>query len=499
MKHLFRLDSRDWIGIGLLLAGFLLRLRQVLMGRSLWLDEAMLSINIVTRSFLGLTEWLEYDQQAPIGFLWLQKISVLVFGNNEYALRLVPFIAGCAALWLMYLIGRRLPAFAGLTALALFAFSYPLVYYTSEAKQYIVDAAIALGLLALFLHFDQRGLRLRDSLIFGLLGAIAIWFSHPAIFTLAGIGLTLLVKAIQKKSLSALGGPLLTGALWLASFALFYALFLNRSVTADVLLDFWGDAFLPLSWRAGSWLAASFGNFFRDVAGLQIHVSVGLFLLAAGLIFLFRTNLPLAAALTAPILLVLLASAARAYPFAGRMILFLTPAVFLAFGGFVELPGRAIRNPPASAWTRGLAAVFLVFLAAQTSLPNFISPVYREHIRPTMEYLRDSYKEGDKIFVYFWTEPAFRYYAPKFGFSPDDYLASSRHSEAPEGNIAEIAPLLGHKRVWFIFSHVYEKGGFNERDYILEYLDSVGDLTRQFRAPGTSVYLYLYDLRRQGP
>ncbi|MEW6241634.1 MAG: glycosyltransferase family 39 protein, partial [Chloroflexota bacterium] len=448
------------------------------------------------RSFLSLTEWLEYDQQAAIGFLWLQKVSVLIIGNNEYALRLVPFIAGCIALWLMYLIGRRLPASIGLTALALFAFSYPLVYYTSEAKQYIVDVAIALGLLALFLHFDQRGLRLRDNLVFGLVGAGAIWFSHPAIFTLAGIGLVLLIKALRKKSWSALGGPLLTGALWLASFALFYVMFLGRSVTADVLLDFWGDAFLPLSARAGSWLTVSFDNFFHDVAGLNSPLFINLLLILLGLIFLFRTNLPLAIALTAPTLLVLLASAARAYPFAGRMILFLTPAVFVAFGGCVELLGRPIRNPLASAVTRGLAAVFLVLLAAQTSVPNSASPVYREHIRPTMEYLRDSYKDGDQIFVYFWTEPAFRYYAPKFGFSADDYLASSRHSEEPEGNIAEIAPLLGHKRVWFIFSHVYEKGGFNERDYILEYLDSVGDLTREFRVPGTSVYLYLYDLRQ---
>jgi hypothetical protein len=466
------------------------------MGRSLWLDEAMLSINIVNRSFLGLTEWLEYDQQAPIGFLWLQKISVLVFGNNEYALRLVPFLAGCAALWLMYLLSRRLPAFAGFTALALFAFSYPLIYYTSEAKQYIVDAAIALGLLSLFLQLEARGLTLRDHAALGLIGAGAVWFSHPAVFTLAGIGLALSVKAFQKKPWPALGGPLLTGALWLASFALFYFLFLNRSVTAGVLLDFWGDAFLPLSSRAGSWLAISFSNFFRDVAGLKTSLFLASLLVLCGLAFIFRTNLSLGIALTAPALLVLLASAARVYPFAGRMILFLTPVVFVAFGGFVELLGRAIRNPPASARTRGLAAVFLVFLAAQTSAPNFVSPVYREHIKPTMEYLRDSYKEGDQIFVYYWTEPAFRYYAPKFGFGADDYLASARHSENPEGNIAEIAPLLGHKRVWFIFSHVYEQGEFNERDYILEYLDSVGKLTREFRAPGTSVYLYLYDLRR---
>ena len=54
--------------------------------------------------------------------------------------------------------------------------------------------------------------------------------------------------------------------------------------------------------------------------------------------------------------------------------------------------------------------------------------------------------------------------------------------------------LRGHDRVWFLFSHVYENGDFNERDFILNYLDSIGDLQREYRVPGTSVYLYLYDL-----
>ena len=41
---------------------------------------------------------------------------------------------------------------------------------------------------------------------------------------------------------------------------------------------------------------------------------------------------------------------------------------------------------------------------------------------------------------------------------------------------------------------VEEKGNFNEKDFLLSYLDQVGSKKREFRQPGTSVYLYLYDL-----
>jgi hypothetical protein len=54
----------------------------------------------------------------------------------------------------------------------------------------------------------------------------------------------------------------------------------------------------------------------------------------------------------------------------------------------------------------------------------------------------------------------------------------------------------GKSRVWILISHVYEKGNFNEKDFILSGLNQMGEKRREFRVPGTSVYLYLYDLRK---
>src|SRR5512139_456910 len=91
----------------LFLAGILLRLRQYLTGRSLWMDEAMLALNIVNRSFGELLKPLDYDQGAPLGFLMVEKLFNLLLGRSEYALRLFPLLVGILSIWLFYLLLKR--------------------------------------------------------------------------------------------------------------------------------------------------------------------------------------------------------------------------------------------------------------------------------------------------------------------------------------------------------------------------------------------------------
>ncbi len=171
MNDEVRAESRVWgWAIGLVaVIGFGLRVRALLANRSLWLDEAMLALNICGRSFAGLLAPLDYDQGAPIGFLMLERLAVDVFGPTELALRLVPFIASIAALALAY---RFCRANIGITAaaigLALVALSPALISYSGEAKQYGVDVSV--GLLVLTLAADARriGLSGRRALILAL-------------------------------------------------------------------------------------------------------------------------------------------------------------------------------------------------------------------------------------------------------------------------------------------------------------------------------------------
>jgi hypothetical protein len=140
---------------------------------------------------------------------------------------------------------------------------------------------------------------------------------------------------------------------------------------------------------------------------------------------------------------------------------------------------------------------YLMFSPLVESLHNFISPKYYEHIRPTMQVLADSWKDGDALFVTVWAEPAFRFYAPFYGLEGIEFV-SSKNDDYPDGEKlkSRLDPLIGRKRVWVLFSHVYEQGGFNERDYLVAYLDTIGKQRREILKPGTSVYLFFYDLGR---
>jgi len=96
----------DYFVKTVLFCGFILRTMQYSFNRSLWLDESILALNIVNRTFYGLTKPLEYNQGAPLLFLFAQKLVISVFGNSDYALRAFPYFASIISLVLVYYVAN---------------------------------------------------------------------------------------------------------------------------------------------------------------------------------------------------------------------------------------------------------------------------------------------------------------------------------------------------------------------------------------------------------
>ena len=494
--------SLSWEAAGiaaLLLAGAVLRVRQYLTGRSLWVDEAMLALNIVEREFAGMFQPLDYDQGAPIGFLLVEKVFHLVLGRGELALRLFPLLVGLLSLGLFYLLLRRVTSTAGLlTALALFAFNPRLIYYSSEVKQYILDAAVAILLLWLAAPVLDASPRRKGLAVLAVAGLIALWFSHPALFVLAGIGLALVLLALQRRDLSSLWLTLAMGVLWLLELGLLYVLILGDLSRNDYMREYWQGAFLPMPlWSDPAW----FGRALDQNIGVQFGIPYAVFfvfvLMLIGWVMLFLQHRGFALAVACTALVTLLASAWQLYPVFERMILFLVPVGLVLLGKAVEALYRSLQKYRFAGVIPALVlAGFLLYGPVVTSVQSFIEPKYFEHIRPTMEHLRDSWKEGDVLYISSGALPAFRYYAPVYGLGSIPYVFGSREDyRDPQNMVSQLATLEGQPRVWTLFSHVYERGDFNEREFLLKALDQMGRQRREFRVPGTSVFLYLYDLR----
>jgi hypothetical protein len=112
---------------GLVLLGVALRAWAYFSGSWFWLDEILISRNIVGLP-LGelLTQPLKLDQVAPRGFLLVERLAVLALGENELALRLFPFLCGIIGLILFRRLAERtLDGWAVPLALALCAIGVP--------------------------------------------------------------------------------------------------------------------------------------------------------------------------------------------------------------------------------------------------------------------------------------------------------------------------------------------------------------------------------------
>ena len=536
--------------LALILFGVGLRLRQYFAFRSLWLDEAMLALNIVGRSFVGLLQPLDDNQGAPVGFLLAEKLVVTLLGNNELTLRLIPLLAGCASLLLYALVLRQgLGKIGAFTALTLFAAGAPLVYYASEVKQYSSDVFIALLLLWLAAenlrtdktknlnHEALRALTTKDTtplknagqastkeniksfsacprslgvvvlcelrgkkVFLALAGVLSVWFSHPALFVLAGVGATLLLHHAVQKEYQRLKETLVMIAIWAASFGALYFVNLRGLAANPFLFDYWSEYFMPLPpWADLAWFPTTLKNVLQNPVGLDVFWLIPASLMLVGLITLMQRNRWFGAFLILTLTATLTVSGLGKYPFAGRMILFTAP-IFLALvgAGVDALAGWFHRPRWLGIFIAVIMGAFLIYQPLLTAAQNFVSPKYAEHIHPSMVYLQANHKPGDALYVYYWTVPAFRYYAPFYGFSENDFIAGNNYEKNPSGLLAEIDRYKGQKRFWILFSHIYEKGDYNEKDALLAHLNQIGTQKREFHRPGASVYLYLYDLTKGG-
>ena len=483
-----------WVVIGF---GIVVRVAQYVWNRSLWADEAVLALNIVNRSFWELLQPLDYDQGAPLGFLMVEKLAVQVFGNNEYALRLFPLICGVVSLFLFYGLAKRFIQGWGITiALALFASLHYLVYYSSEVKQYSSDVAIALFCSLLSLRLLSPKLGIYDVLILSLGGAIAIWFSHPAIFVLAGVGgCCFLLKLVKKEEIK-LTNYLAIYSSWIISFIAFYFISIKNLSSDEDLLTSWQKAFpsFPLDII---WYLDAFGKFFYRPLGFNGPFDgLAIIIFVVGCIAYYHRNKRSLLIIVSPILVTFLASAIQKYPFRSRLVLFLTPFVILLIAEGVDYLRRKTKYKFAPIFS---IVILLLLLAPPVISASqiMVKPYLRGEIKPVISYIKTNQKPGDILYIYQRGKYQFIYYAEKFGYQKGDYIIGVDDLDKYDGKKLSEAEwqrykndldnLRGNKRVWLLFSHATVP---SENKKIISYLDSIGKQIDFFQQPGAFVYLY---------
>ncbi|MGB3637411.1 MAG: hypothetical protein WBA39_07530, partial [Rivularia sp. (in: cyanobacteria)] len=473
------------------------RLVQYLYNRSLWADEAVLALNIVNRSYLELLQPLDYDQGAPFGFLIVEKLAVQLFGNNEYALRLFPLLSGIISLLLFHQLAKVfLRGYAVPIALAFFASLYYLVYYATELKQYSSDVAVTLFSCLLVTEIFRKRLSISRVILFSVLGALTIWFSHPAIFVLAGFGASYLLINVLKKKKFNLFKVLLIYSTWLISFALFYFVSVQSLNKNQDLMTSWQDAF-PSSAFDIIWLFDAFGKFFYlplDFRGIMDGVAIFAFVI--GCISLFYRRKEKLLIILSPLIVTFFAAYLQKYPFRGRLVLFLIPFFVLLIAEGVHSLIIKTRSKP----TVIVGIILLVSLLFQpiTKAGNLlINPNWNEEIKLVLNYVKSNEQPSDILYVFQRGHYQFLYYADKYGYQEGDYIIGVDDLDKYDGrNLSDeerkryendLNKLRGNKRVWVIFSHSHVG---SENAMMKSYLNKIGKQLDYFESPGAFVYLY---------
>ena len=474
------------VGWTLVALGVASRVVRFLDGRSLWLDEATLSLEILGRSFAELAEPLGRNQAAPLVFLWLQKLATQCFGDGERALRAVPFAAGLLAVpWFWRLARRWFDRPAALLALVSFSISESLVFYCAEAKQYSLDVLVAVVVLDVGAWAWQRGLSGIALGVLPVVCAAALVTSQPSVFLVAMLVVVFGARAcrwVGEGGAVRSGGASSErpGALVLAVsvaviFGLLYWFLLRPSMANETLQHYWASDYLPLptSFDGVLWYPQHLLGFFNDPCAWPAAE-------LAALCFILGTFGGRESGrwlwLVVPFGLVLLAAALRLYPFpgsfvnqlteriypfVGRTLLFLLPIATLGVAaGIRTLCGGGEERPTSRRIGAALVVALLFCVPILQMLENLVSPPRIQELRPLWERVHPEIRADDWIFAQTYAGPVLEYYHRRSSGAAGDQdrpwvpiPASTTSDEGRRRFRDALAQLQPGQRLWLFSLH----------------------------------------------
>lgn len=469
MKFLKQING---IGIGFIVVGVGLAVLNFLNFRSLWLDEALLALNIVNKSTMELLQPLDYNQVAPIGFLLVEKCFATLFGNADWSLRIFPLLSFFISVFLLFSITSKLlqSKLIALYTTAFFVSTFIVLSYSTEVKQYITDIAFALLILLGSITYNNNGLK-NKWWIYALIGVISVWFSNVAILLLFSGGIYSIYKTYYSFDKKYLRLGIVLGC-WMISFLVYFIFFIYDHPTKSGMVNFWQEAgaFLPkdiFSFDFYETLFFKIGLLFK-FSGYSSFSLVLLPIFLLGLYYLGKNKKGMLFLLIFPLILHLCLSYFKMYPFDKRLVLYLYPfLLIIIFSGFYYIISFTKANNQKWLYILPILIVTNVVLLFRSGFP-----VEKEEIYESMSYLDSNYKNGDDLYVYYGANHAFDFYKKSFNFFSELDSSNIFISYDSRTNWSDYQqPVLGlDNSVWILFSHVYwikNADGLTEDEFIL--------------------------------
>lgn len=491
----------------LILMGIVFRTVQYSRAVSLWHDELALALNFQERSLSEfLTQPLDYKQVAATGFIAVVKLASNIFGLNEYGFRFIPWLFGVASIFLFWRVAKRfISGPVILSGLGLFVVSPALIWYGASAKPYGCDIAVTLLLVLLALRYLEHENEIRDSIISGIAGGIALLFSQAAVFTGFVLCWLLLVRYFATKPRSSLKSLAILCVSWAigAGVTSAFSILLMDPATNQYMHEFWSTrgGFPPPVSQLGDYLLWFPYQLFSVFAHFLIFVTPPILVLMfvvlpavlaiLGLLFLKRKNFWMEALLISPVIAGLLAAAAGILPFRQRVGVYAGwPILILAMQGIVGLylwlPGHSKLVPKIIS--------FIIVIPLMLTVLFLERPPYRsQESQPVLMKLKQNNQPGDQLYVFCGAKLAMKYYGPRVGL--DHWTEGGCNYDQPESFKEDVERLRGQQRVWFFYTQSHH----NQAQLLKTYFESIGKQLFAIPDPAGSTgeeetAAYLYDL-----
>lgn len=173
--------------VTIFIIAFLLRL--INLNQSLWLDESIVAKVVKTIPFhLIPFQFSPGDFHPPLYYLVI-SLWTRLFGISEIVLRLPSIFFSLVAGWFVYKIGllwknKQIALWSSI----FFLFSPLIIYYSQEARMYMMATMFLTIALYYFLRIIKTNLWIRnDIVLFNLFSALALFTFYGSVFFIAGM------------------------------------------------------------------------------------------------------------------------------------------------------------------------------------------------------------------------------------------------------------------------------------------------------------------------
>ncbi len=403
-----------------LIFGIFLRFKLYFKNESLLVDESWVAIEATSRhigQILQNDNIFVVSSRPPALFLALLNISTQLFGNNEMALRLVPFLFGIGSLFLFYRLARQFltPALWG-GAVWLFSICEPLLYYAVSVRRYSSSLFVALLLWFMagwvFVDFKRKW----RIFWFGLVAAMLLWMANASVYVVSAVLLTVTIRMFFERKWELLVPLSLALAMVVGSFGAIYSIFLKDVLNNPQLKGNW-EAFFwtgkPFTLEALGWFGKVFLDSLANPAGIGFP-AIMVILMVVGIVGLFKKSPWMTGCYVLPIILVMAATLAGKYPFQGRVIIFLVPAYYLLIFAGGEFLGQKLAR-----YRKVFLVLFLALVLFRSVNEIWVNWGYsrpKPDNRPVLEFFRQNFQPGDQIFLDTNKRYSFWYYAGNLGY-----------------------------------------------------------------------------------